>query len=365
MSDHKDHHILVVDDFEQNYTIINFMLGQEYDISWVDDGVKALEKLETGFRPDLILMDVMMPRMDGFEACKKIKENYLTRDIPVIFTTALGEVKDEQKGFDVGAVDYIVRPINPAIIRARVKTHLALADQNKELQRLVDERTREIRETQVAIIERLGRAAEYKDNETGLHVIRMSWYSYILARALGMNQQDAEALRLAAPMHDIGKIKIPDIILQRKGKLSDGDMDLMRQHARFGAEIIGEHHSELLKMARDVALAHHEKWDGSGYPEGLKEGQIPLTARIVSVADVFDALTTRRPYKPAWSIQDTVEYIESKSGSHFDPRVVNVMKEYLPQFVEIHDKYKEDLSNEDRNDLEDPVVDENIFSVRR
>ncbi|MDX1451407.1 MAG: response regulator [Oleiphilaceae bacterium] len=334
--------ILVVDDSEQNRLILDAVLSTSYEVVLVASGEEALMRAKEKPRPDLVLLDVMMPVMDGFKVCERLKQDYLTRDIPVIFVTALGDVRDESHGFEVGAVDYITKPVNPAIVRARVKTHLALYDQNRELQRLVRERTREIHETQVAVIERLGRAAEFKDNETGRHVLRMSEYARIIALAAGMNEHDAETLKLAAPMHDIGKIKIPDQILCRSGKLEDDEMELMRGHPEFGADIIGEHHSELLQMARVVALSHHEKWDGSGYPMGLVAEEIPLVARIVAIADVFDALTSRRPYKTAWSIDDALSYIESRAGEHFDPGLTPLLRENLEDVKAVHLRYADD-----------------------
>ncbi len=334
--------VLVVDDSEQNRLILKSVLEPEYLVETLESGAQCLERAREQPKPDLVLLDVMMPVMDGFRACELLKDDYLTRHIPVIFVTALGEVRDEAHGFEVGAVDYITKPINPSIVRARVKTHLALYDQARELRRMVRDRTREIHETQVAVIERLGRAAELKDNETGRHVLRMSEYARILARAAGMSEDDAETLKLAAPMHDIGKIKIPDKILCSTGKLADDEMKIMRGHPEFGAEIIGEHHSELLKMARTVALSHHEKWDGSGYPLGLAGEDIPLVSRIVALADVFDALTSRRPYKSAWSVDDALSYLESRAGEHFDPALTPLLRENLDAVMEVFRRYADD-----------------------
>lgn len=359
----EQHHILVVDDIEQNYLILQVILGKDYQLSWASSGLKALDMLKRGeSKPDLILLDVMMPQLNGFETCQRLKESYITRNIPVIFMTALGEVRDEECGFEVGAVDYIVRPVNPGIVRARVKTHLALYDQQRELQRLVNERTEEIRHTQEVVIECLGRAAEYKDNETGRHVVRMSWYAYILAKAVGMDEQDAETLRQAAPMHDIGKIRIPDEILKCKGRLSADQMSLMKEHASYGAQLIGDHDSDLLKMAKTVALSHHEKWDGTGYPNGSQGDEIPLISRIVTIADVFDALTSRRPYKDAWSIDDAICYIEDKAGKDFDPELAPLVRESLPQIMQIYQQYADEEPEKGQDIAQWP---EGEFAVRR
>jgi putative two-component system response regulator len=212
-------------------------------------------------------------------------------------------------------VDYISKPVSAPIVLARVKTHLSLV------------RVDELRESRLQIIQRLGRAAEYKDNETGMHVIRMSHFSQRLALAAGCNAHWAEDLLHAAPMHDIGKIGVPDAILQKPGPLDQDEWAVMRQHPAFGAEIIGTHPSGLLQLARAVALGHHEKWDGNGYPSGIKGADIPLAARIIAIADVFDALTSERTYKKAWPVSEALSYIESQAGAHFDPELVRL---FLP-----------------------------------
>jgi len=231
------------------------------------DGFSALEYVAEE-PPDLILLDIMMPGMDGYEVCQKLKDNVSTRSIPVIFVTAMGEVEDETKGFELGAVDYITKPISPPIVKARTRTHLALYDQNRVLEEKVRQRTAELNATRLEIIRHLGRAAEFKDNETGLHVVRMSNYCKLIAEAAGFNEEHADLLLNAAPMHDIGKIGIPDNILQKPGKLTDEEWELMRQHTTMGEEILGGMISELLNMARVIAHSHHEKWNGQGYPEG-------------------------------------------------------------------------------------------------
>ena len=353
--------ILIVDDMKDNHLILNTILEKDYALLFAEEGMQAIS-IARHEKPDLILLDIMMPGIDGFETCRRLKHDLLTRAIPVIFVTSLGEVRDEAAGFDVGGVDYITKPVNPALVRARVKTHLALYNQNRELQRKVEEATREIRETQMIVIERLGRAAEYHDNETGKHVIRMSLYSRILGLAYGMTPEDAYTLQLAAPMHDIGKIKIPDEILKRRGALSPREMELMRGHTRFGAEIIGQHHSELLNMARTVAMTHHEKWDGTGYPDGLEGEDIPLVSRIVAIADVFDALTSRRPYKEAWSVDDAINYIEGRAGSHFDPNITPLLRQELDRIMEVYLQYAEDITSL-APDMD--KVDEQSLTVRR
>lgn len=226
-------------------------------------------------------------------------------------------------------MDYITKPISPSIVRARVKTHLSLVG------------VQELQDTRLEIVRRLGRAAEYKDNETGLHVIRMSHYSRLLGAKVGFSDTDLELILNAAPMHDIGKIGIPDNILLKPGPLTASEWETMCRHPQIGADIIGHHGSPLLEMARVITLCHHEKWDGSGYPGGLKQEEIPLVARVVAVADVFDALTTKRPYKEAWPIERAVDHMHENKGSHFDPDLIPLFDKLLPEFLEIRKQWDE------------------------
>jgi putative two-component system response regulator len=247
----------------------------------------------------------------------------------------MDEETNEARGFELGAVDYITKPVSPPVVRARVKTHLNLYDQNKALEHLVLERTKALNQSRLEIIRRLGLAAEYKDNETGMHVIRMSYYCKVMAAAIGMSDEEAELILNASPMHDIGKIGIPDNILSKPGKLDAQERAIMEQHTQIGARIIGEHNTPLLDMARTVALTHHEKWDGTGYPRGIKGENIPLVGRIVAVADVFDALVSKRPYKKAWPAERAVAVIKEESGKHFDPEVVKVFLANLDEIIKL------------------------------
>lgn len=332
--------VLIVDDTVNNLYIVASLLEDSYRVKVANHGLKGLKIAASSPPPDLILLDVMMPEMDGYAVCQQLKENPATHDIPVIFLTALSEAEDEQKGLELGAVDYITKPINPAILRARVKTHLALYDQTRTLERQVAERTADLEKTRHQIILRLGRAAEFRDNETGNHVIRMSHYSRLIAQAGGLGEQFADLIYNAAPMHDVGKIGIPDGILLKPGKLDFVEREIMRRHPSIGAEIIGHHQDDLLQLARVVALAHHEQWDGSGYPHQIKGEEIPLAARIVAIADVFDALTSDRPYKKAWPIEAAVRTIEEGSGQHFDPQWIPHFKAALPDILQIKEKYE-------------------------
>ncbi len=335
--------ILIVDDEPANIDLLVECLKDDYNVKAATRGERALRIARSGEPPDMILLDIMMPEIDGFEVCRQLKADLSTRHIPIIFITAKIGLDDEIKGLELGAVDYITKPISPPIVQARVHTQLALYDQNRVLDGKVREQTAQLHETRLAIIRRLGRAAEYKDNETGLHVIRMSHYAAILGRAIGMDERNVELLLNAAPMHDVGKIGIPDSILQKPGKLTPEEWDVMRTHAQIGADIIGDASgSELLEMARVVALTHHEKWDGSGYPNGLAGKDIPCAGRIVAIADVFDALTSVRPYKPAWPIAKALDLLRDSSGSHFDPSLVPVFLEVMPQVLEIRSRYAEE-----------------------
>ncbi len=333
--------ILIVDDTPENIDVLRGLLEADYKVKVALEGNRALKIANSSNPPDLILLDIMMPGLSGYDVCEQLKDNPLTRRIPVIFVTAMGEVDDESKGFALGAVDYMTKPVSPPIVHARVRTHLALYDQALQLEDTVQQRTKELNDTRMEIIRRLGRAAEYKDNETGMHVIRMSLYSKILARAAGLDEEQAELLLNAAPMHDVGKIGIADHILSKPGSLNDEEWAVMRKHPEFGAEIIGDNASSILRMARIVALAHHEKWDGSGYPLGLAGEDIPLAARIVAIADVFDALTTVRPYKQAWSVDEAVADLQKEAGSHFDPQLVSKFVTVLPEILKVKASYVE------------------------
>lgn len=320
--------ILLVDDEPTNLRVLRTVLHEQYRLLFAKSGEEAL-LLVAQHRPDLILLDVMMPGLTGFDVCTALKADAGSCHIPVIFVTALRDEIDETRGFEVGAVDYITKPISPAVVKARVKTHLSLVQADM------------LKQTRLQVIQRLGRAAEYKDNETGLHILRMSHYAQILALAIGFSEAHAEELLHAAPMHDIGKIGIADHILLKPGKLTPEEFREMQRHPLIGAEILGVCDSSLLQMARTVALYHHEKWDGSGYPHGLLAEAIPIEARIVALCDVFDALTSTRPYKQAWSVEDTLSHIRSQKGLHFDPVLVDLLEQQLPKILQIKARWAE------------------------
>ncbi|HEX7984221.1 MAG TPA: HD domain-containing phosphohydrolase, partial [Duganella sp.] len=320
--------ILAVDDEAGNLQLLHQILRDHYQLRFAKSGPQALA-LAQQERPQLILLDVMMPGMSGYEVCRQLKADPATAAIPVIFVTALGDAADEVEGFDAGAVDYITKPVSPAIVRARVRTHLSLV------------RVDELLRTRLQIVQRLGLAAEYKDNETGLHVIRMSHYARILGLAAGMDDAEADDLLHAAPMHDVGKIGIPDSILRKPGPLDPDEWQVMRTHTTIGGDIIGRQPQGMLAIAYDVAMTHHEKWDGSGYPNGLAGEGIPLVGRIVAISDEFDALTSARPYKAAWPLEKALDHLRQQRGKHFDPRLVDLFLARLPQLLEVKERWAE------------------------
>lgn len=325
--------LLLVDDESSNLQVLRHTLQNEHRLLFAKDGEQALELVRNEY-PDLILLDIMMPGLSGHDVCRRLKSDPETATIPVIFITALADEANEQLGLELGAVDYISKPFNPHIVRARVRTHLSLVQ------------AQEVRKTRLQIVQCLGAAAEFKDNETGLHVLRMSHYAKTLASAVGYSEQAADDLLHAAPMHDVGKIGIPDAILQKPGKLTDEEWAVMCQHTVIGARIIGEHPSGLLRMAATIALSHHEKWDGSGYPHGLAGVDIPHVARIVALTDVFDALTSVRPYKDAWPLEKALDLIRSESGHHFDPELVTAFMDCLPQIEAIRARWADREADE-------------------
>jgi len=334
--------ILIVDDEPANLQLLRQILKDDYDLVFAKSGEDAL-KNAIEHQPHLILLDVMMPIMDGHEVCRRLKADHRCTHIPVIFVTAMNDEMDEAKGFGLGAIDYITKPVRPSVVRMRVKSHLALADQQRACRKQVVLQHQELIETRLRSLQMLGKAAEYKDNETGLHVVRMSHYSALLARAYGWNEQACTLMLHAAPMHDIGKIGTPDHILRKPGKLDAEEWEIMKQHPTVGAEIIGEYSegSELFKMARVIALTHHEKWNGTGYPNGLAGEDIPIAGRIVAIADVFDALTTRRPYKEAWPIDKAIGLLEDETGKHFDPTLMGLFLSILPKMMEVRERWLE------------------------
>lgn len=317
-----NHKILIVDDEPNNLKLLHQILKDKYQLIFATDGEKALAAAKSHC-PDLILLDIMMPDIDGYEVCKNLKKSLDTVNIPVIFVTAMGEIEDEAKGFDMGAVDYILKPVSGPIVLRRVHTHLSLV-QIDTLEQLAR-----------SSISMLGEAGHYNDTDTGVHIWRMAVYSSAIARASGWDKNKIELLELAATMHDTGKIGIPDGILKAPRKLTDEEWVIMKNHSQIGHDILQKSNNPVFKMAAEIALGHHEKWDGNGYPKGGAGEDIPESARIVAIADVFDALTMKRPYKEAWSIEKAVDVIKQESGKHFDPRLVEIFCEIQPEILQI------------------------------
>ncbi len=335
--------ILVVDDEKFFIDVVVELLNGEYKVSVAKDGKHALRLANAEPLPDLIMLDIMMPDMDGYEVCRELKSNPVTRDIPVIFLTVKSEVGDEVRGFELGAVDYILKPISPPIVRARVATHLALnrarrllTDQNQMLETMVQERTEELNRTKDVAIYCMASLAETRDAETGKHILRTQNYVRILAQGLKkhprfsdyLSDQMIEMLFKTSPLHDIGKVGVPDHILLKPGKLDPDEWEEMKKHAIYGYEALMRAEQELgttdfLQMAREIAYTHHERWDGTGYPRGLKGDDIPISGRLMAVADVYDALISYRVYKRPVSHEEAVETIRNAAGSHFDPDVVD------------------------------------------
>lgn len=345
----KDAKILIVDDQPANVTLIEKMLeldGYLNVISTTDP--TQVESIYLEQNSDLILLDLNMPVMDGYQVLDKIRE--VAPDYPpIIVLTAQSDRESRIKALDLGARDFLAKPFDRVELMTRIRNMLevrimtkAMKNQNTILDGMVKARTKELSDTRLEVIRRLGRAAEYRDDMTGFHIIRMSRYSQLLALAAGMSEKEAEMLLNASPMHDIGKIGIPDRVLMKPGKLDPDEWKIMQTHVNIGVEILNGSNSELMNMAAEVAQNHHEKWDGSGYPVGLKGKDIPLTGRIVAVADVFDALTTERPYKKAWPIEEAVNYLKEQSGKHFEPVLVEHFVTILPQILEVRAQYADD-----------------------
>lgn len=339
--------VLIVDDTPENIQVLMETLKGDYAIVAAINGEKALQMAAVQPPPDIILLDIMMPGMDGYEVCETLKKDENLRNIPVIFVTAMTDEQDEAKGLELGAVDYVTKPFRPHLVKSRVKNHLELKRHRDHLEELVRERTRQLELTQEATIESLASLAEYRDPETGGHIRRTQNYVKSLALKLHasdkfqdfLNDQTIEMLYQSAPLHDIGKVGVEDRILLKPGKLTDDEFEQMKKHTTFGRDAIRASSKKLgtdsfLKYAEEIAYTHQEKWDGSGYPQGLKEEDIPVSGRLMALADVYDALISRRVYKPPFPHSKAVAIIEEGKGSHFDPDMVDA-------FLEIHEEFRE------------------------
>ena len=344
-----DLRILIVDDEPSNLKLLDRMLrGQGYQhLILIGDPREVLGAYQAE-RPDLILLDINMPHLDGYQVMQQLQSLNDPLLPPIIILTAQSSKDYLLRSLALGARDFVSKPfdVNELIMRVRnlLEAQLAqrlLLDQKSMLEEMVRSRTEELHHTRLEIVQRLGKAAEYRDEETGNHILRMSHTSALLARALGWSESDCDLILNASPMHDIGKIGIPDAILRKPGKLDAEEWEIMKTHAEIGARLLDGDDSTLMQMARDIASCHHEKWDGSGYPRGLTGEAIPLAARIAALADVFDALTSERPYKQAWTIEAAMAWIRDGGGRHFDPQLIELFEDNLPAILQIRERFSE------------------------
>ncbi|QSA96650.1 two-component system response regulator [Methylococcus sp. EFPC2] len=354
--------ILIVDDAPENLDVLSELLRPYYRVLAATSGKGCLNVARSQPKPDLILLDVMMPDMDGYSVLFRLRENPATRDIPVIFLTALADTEDEERGLEIGAADYIGKPIKPALVLARVRTQLEakqardwLKDQNAALEAEIVRRMAENDVVQLVSIRALARLAEIRDPETGNHILRTQGYVQRLATRLRehprfaatLNDRYIDLLTRSAPLHDIGKVGIPDHILLKPGPLTPAEWEIMKTHAQLGADAIEqaerdiEMNLEFLTVAKEITRWHHEKWDGSGYPDGLAGNAIPVSARIMALADVFDALISQRVYKPALSPQQAREIVANGRGRHFDPDMVDAFLADFGAYCEIADRHRD------------------------
>ncbi len=358
--------ILVVDDSRDNLNVLTRMLEDDYFVLQALSGHEALSMAAESPGPDLILLDIMMSDIDGYQVLQTLKEDKNTRDIPVIFISALGRTDDEARGLELGAVDYIAKPLSMPVVKARIKTHLELkrfkenlkkdaAEANIELDLALahlrkayielNEAHNQVRTAWIESIYRLTLAAEYKDEETGSHIKRVGLYTRELAEAMGMDSEFIDAIYFSSPIHDIGKVGIPDEILLKPGNLTPEESEIMKSHTLIGEKILGGSGSTFLKMARDIALSHHERWNGTGYPHGISGEEIPLSARIMNIVDQYDALRSRRPFKSSFSSQKAFEIITVGDGrttpEDFDPEVLQGFIACATKFNEIYHTFSD------------------------
>ena len=375
--------ILIVDDTPDNITLLSALLKDRYKTKVATHGERALKIAAAAPPPDLILLDIMMPGMDGYEVCERLKADPRTADIPVIFLTAKVQVEDEEKGLKLGAVDYITKPISPPIVLARVETHLTLKnarqflqDRNAFLEAEVQRRTREVAAIQDVTILAMASLAETRDNETGNHIRRTQHYVRALAKKLQshprfarfLTDETIELLFKSAPLHDIGKVGIPDRILLKPGDFTPEEFEIMKTHAALGRDAIlaAEKYlntpNSFLRFAREIAYSHQERWDGAGYPEGLAGDSIPISARLMAVADVYDALISRRVYKPALPHAQATAMIVEGRGAHFDPDIVDAFVDIADQFRDIAAQFADsrEVLQEEAKRLEIAIAEDRI-----
>ncbi len=341
--------IMIVDDEPANLKLLDRMLQQQgyRHLTLIDDPFQVLPRYKM-LRPELILLDINMPGMSGFDVMKKLFALEDPLLPPIVIITAQDSREFRLQALSSGARDFITKPFDRNELLMRVHNlldaqlaHLLLHNQNEVLEELVRQRTEELNSSRLVVIRRLGMAAEYRDEETGSHILRMSHTCAELAKARGWSESACELILHASPMHDVGKIGIPDAILLKPGKLNEDEWKIMKTHTEIGGRLLEDDGSTLMSMAREIALTHHEKWDGSGYPNGLKGEEIPEVGRIAAVSDVFDALTSERPYKKAWSVEEALDFMVEQKGRHFCPLLVDTLILILPKVLEIRERFAE------------------------
>ncbi|MBU1691970.1 MAG: response regulator [Gammaproteobacteria bacterium] len=344
--------ILIIDDEPTNLKLLDKMLrGQGYQgLVLVDDPREVIDRYRA-VRPDLILLDINMPHLDGYQVMEQLKALNDPLLPPIVILTAQHGKDYLLRALAAGARDFVTKPFDRNELLMRVRNlldaqlaHRLMHNQKKVLEEMVQARTEELRHTRLQVVQRLGMAAEYRDEETGSHILRMSHISALLAQAIGWSEADCELILNASPMHDIGKIGIPDAILLKPGKFEPHEWEIMKTHAAIGGKLLDGDDSDLMHMAQEIAFTHHEKWDGSGYPSGLVGEAIPQAGRIAALADVFDALTSVRPYKKAWTVEAAVDLIKESRGKHFDPNLVDVFLQELPGIKEIRERFAETMN---------------------
>jgi two-component system response regulator RpfG len=342
--------VMVVDDQSTGRAILEQVVRSLDERVMVEGFARPVDAVVWATRhiADLVLVDYMMPEMDGIEFVKRLRALPGYEHVPIVMVTVHDDRKVRYAALDAGITDFLTKPVDARECLARCRNlltlrrqQLALEDRRRLLEHMVDDATREVREREKETLLRLARAGEYRDEETGYHLIRMSRYSRLIANAIGLERDEAETVELAAPLHDIGKIGIPDQILLKPGKLDEGEWQVMKRHPVIGHEILKGSASKYVRMGALIALGHHEKYDGSGYPNGLEGDHIPLCARLVAVADVYDALTSKRPYKSAWPSERAFEHLAAQAGRHFDPRLLEAFLGVKQQVIEVQQEWRE------------------------
>ncbi len=345
--------ILVIDDQSTGRIVLSEImrgLDSSLEVTTFADPLEAIE-FARRHAVDMVLTDYKMPNLDGIEVIRRLRRIFGYEDVPIVCITVVNDREVRYRALEAGATDFLIRPIDRLECGARCRNLLSLRrheilkkNRTRILEQKIDEATRELRRREVETLFRLAKAAEQRDKVTGMHLVRMAKYSALIAKGVGLSSAEQDAIELAAPMHDIGKIGIPDRILQNPGRLDGNDLRVMQSHARIGYDMLKDSSSGYLQMAAVIALGHHEKYDGSGYPTGLRGEHIPLEARIVAIADVYDALTSVRPYKPAWPVEEALTYMDEHAGQHFDPKLVEILSREREEVLSIGERFADQMA---------------------